>query len=248
MLVKIEGNMATVPLLHDVNELGLFPIRRRYLGTLEGRHCYTVELAELVLAPEGMVFHGLRRLYGHLDESFYSVATRAIHIIDWDRTHRFCSRCGIKIEARSDMCAKECPQCGIIDFPRISPAVIVLVEKGRKVLLARSNRFKEELYSVLAGFVDPGETLEEAVKREAQEEVRIDVKDISYFGSQPWPFPDSLMIAFTAKYAGGEIHIDGTEILDANWFDPDDLPVIPGKISIARALIDWFVSKHTKSS
>jgi NAD+ diphosphatase len=144
------------------------------------------------------------------------------------------------------MCAKECPQCGLIDFPRISPAVIVLVERDKKVLLARSSRFKDELYSVLAGFVDPGETLEEAVRREVKEEVNIEVSNIRYFGSQPWPFPDSLMIAFTAQYSGGEIHVDGTEILDTNWFDPDKLPTIPGKISIARALIDWFVSKYTK--
>jgi NAD+ diphosphatase len=246
ILVKIGDNRATIPSLNDVSELGLCPLRELYLGTLDGRHCYSVELTELALAPEGMVFHSLRRLYEHLDESIYGVATRAIHIIDWDRTHQFCSRCGTRTEIRADMCAKECSQCGLIDFPRISPAVIVLVERDKKVLLARSSRFKDELYSVLAGFVDPGETLEEAVRREVKEEVNIEVSNIRYFGSQPWPFPDSLMIAFTAQYSGGEIHVDGTEILDANWFDPDKLPTIPGKISIARALIDWFVSNYTK--
>jgi NAD+ diphosphatase len=131
-------------------------------------------------------------------------------------------------------------------FPRISPAVIVLVEHEDMILLARANRFQGELYSVLAGFVEPGETLEEAVRREIKEEVGIDVKDIHYFGSQPWPFPDSLMIAFTASYAGGDIKVDGDEITTAGWFKAGNLPEIPGSISIARKLIDWYVAKQMK--
>ena len=113
-------------------------------------------------------------------------------------------------------------------------------------MLARSPHFRDGFYSVLAGFAEPGETLEEAVAREVGEETGIAVQDIRYFGSQPWPFPDSLMIAFTARYAGGEIRVDGTEILEAQWFPFDRLPKIPGKISIARSLIDWFVIKQQK--
>jgi NAD+ diphosphatase len=143
------------------------------------------------------------------------------------------------------MIAKECPCCELLIFPRISPAVIVLVERENRVLLARVKRFTSELYSVLAGFVEPGETLEEAVQREIEEEVGIRVKNIRYFGSQPWPFPDSLMIGFTAEYDSGEIEIDETEIVDAGWFDPEKLPTIPGKISIARELIDWFVEARS---
>jgi NAD+ diphosphatase len=144
------------------------------------------------------------------------------------------------------MNAKECLDCGFLNFPRISPAVIVLVERENRVLLARLKRFAEELYSVIAGFVEPGETLEETVQREIEEEVGIRVKNIRYFGSQPWPFPDSLMIGFTAEYESGEIRIDETEITDARWFEPDSLPTIPGKISIARKLIDWFVDKSLR--
>lgn len=118
------------------------------------------------------------------------------------------------------------------------------MERDDKVLLARSGRFAENLYSVIAGFVEPGETLEEVVRREIREEVGIDVNDIRYFGSQPWPYPDSLMIAFTASYAGGEIDIDDDEIVEAKWFTADNLPVIPEKVSIARSLIDWFIEKH----
>ncbi len=142
------------------------------------------------------------------------------------------------------MRAKECPDCGLVIFPRLSPAIIVLVEKEGKILLAKAVRFKEDIYSILAGFVEPGETLEEAVEREVREEVGIAIKDIRYFGSQPWPFPDSLMIGFLAKYKSGRIKIDKEEIVDAGWFSPENLPNIPGNISIARRMIDWFLSQH----
>jgi NAD+ diphosphatase len=137
-----------------------------------------------------------------------------------------------------------CPQCGLINYPRLSPAVIVAVLKNNKILLGRNKRFKLPFYSVLAGFVEPGETLEQCVKREIHEEVGITVKNIRYFGSQPWPFPDSLMIAFTADYAGGDIHLDGSEIIDAAWFGKDNLPQIPPRISIARQLIEWFIQNQ----
>jgi NAD+ diphosphatase len=145
---------------------------------------------------------------------------------------------------KNDEVAKQCPQCGFVSFPRISPAIIVLVEHDGKALLARSPRFKEGLFSTLAGFVEPGETLENAVRREVKEEAGINVKNIRYFGSQPWPFPDSLMIGFTAEYACGEITVDNNEILDARWFSADNMPEIPGKISISRALIDWFLDRQ----
>ena len=125
--------------------------------------------------------------------------------------------------------------------------MIVLVERGHELLLARSRHFLPGMYSVLAGFVEPGESLEEAVVREVKEEVGVTVKDIRYFGSQSWPFPHSLMIGFTATYAGGEISLDDSEIEEAGWFTVDNLPPIPGKISIARKLIDWFVAKQGKS-
>ena len=146
--------------------------------------------------------------------------------------------------AKTDERAKICLKCGLINYPRISPAIIVAVVKKNQILLARSERFPTGFYSVLAGFVEPGETFEDCVKREVKEEVGLDVKNIRYFGSQPWPFPDSLMVGFTADYDGGKILIDKTEIKDAGWFTAHDLPQIPGKISIARRLIDWFVQNY----
>jgi NAD+ diphosphatase len=243
ILVKAEENRLTVPALNRLDEIGIEPAFSIYLGTLNDRQCYSAEAAEGIPAPEGMAFHGLRSIFGRIDEDLFKMALRAVHLTDWDSNHRHCSRCGATMRMQTDVRVKECPSCGLLDFPRISPAVIVLVERDGKILLARSRRFAEEMYSVLAGFVEPGETLEDTIKREIMEEVAIEVDDIRYFGSQPWPFPDSLMCGFTARYAGGEIKVDEDEIVDAGWFDPDHLPPIPGKISIARALIDWYVEK-----
>jgi NAD+ diphosphatase len=145
---------------------------------------------------------------------------------------------------RSAELARECPNCDLVSHPRLSPAVIMAVTRHDKILLARSPRFPEGMYSTLAGFVEPGETLEEAVSREVLEETGIEVADIRYVSSQPWPFPHSLMIGFTAIYAGGEIHIDGKEIEAAGWFTVNDLPSLPSKISIARLLIDNFIDSQ----
>jgi len=246
MIVREQGEKKSVPLITNPAALGIQPGREWYLGTLEGRNCYCAEIAENTSVPERMVSYGLRDLYEHLEKSHHKVAMKASHMIEWDRTTRYCSRCGAETRRTMDMNAKECPGCGFLIFPRISPAVIVLIERDNRVLLARARRFTAEIYSVLAGFVEPGETLEETVRREIEEEVGIRVRNIRYFGSQPWPFPDSLMIGFTAEYECGEIRIDEEEIVDAGWFDPDNLPNIPGKISIARQLIDWFVDVKSK--
>ena len=247
LLVCQKPESLTLPSLMDLNELGLIVIRQHYLGQLDNHHCYTGEVAEGTTPPTGMSFEGLRQVYGRLDENLFWIAARAVQIIDWDRTHRFCGRCGIELKMKTTERAKECPQCGLLHFPRLAPAIIVLVERGNELLLARSRHFLPGMYSVLAGFVEPGESLEEAVVREVKEEVGMDVKDIKYFGSQPWPFPHSLMIGFTATYAGGEISLDDSEIEEAGWFTADNLPRIPGKISIARKLIDGFLARKGRT-
>lgn len=245
LLVKGQGNEVSVPLLlHGPGELGLEVRYQNFLGMLEDRACYAAELLPDSQQPEGAFFRGLRRLWGVLDEAFWRIAGCAVQVVEWDRSHQFCSTCGAKTGYKPGVRAKECPACGHLSFPRISPAVIVAVERDGRLLLARGNRFVKEIYSVLAGFVEPGETLEETVVREVREEVGVEVTDITYFGSQSWPFPDSLMVGFTARYAGGDISIDRDEIVDAGWFTADALPMIPDKISIARRLIDWFVEKE----
>ncbi len=248
LLLHEENSSIRLPRLWNFGELHISTKGQpHYLGRLNGHPCYTVEIAPETNPPEGMAFLGLRQVYERLEEDLFWVAGRAVQIIDWDRTHCFCGRCGISLKLRERERAKECPQCGLLYFPRLAPAVIVLVERGDELLMARSRHFAPGVYSVLAGFVEPGETLEEAVDREVFEETAIQVKDIRYFGSQPWPFPHSLMIGFTATYESGEISINDEEIEDAGWFTADRLPGRPGKISIARQLIEWFIAKQKDS-
>jgi NAD+ diphosphatase len=219
-------------------------VRQQYLGLLNGRHCYSAELPDEAHSPEGWTFQGLRRVYGLLNEEIFWTAGRAIQVAAWDRDHQFCGRCATPTQMLPNERAKICPNCGLHSYPRISPAIIVLIEREDKILLARSHRHPPDRFSVLAGFVEPGETLEEATAREIYEEVGIRVKNIRYFGSQPWPFPNSLMIAFTCEYAGGDIVLEEAEMAEAGWFTADNLPKIPPTLSISRQLIDWFIEKQ----
>ena len=247
LLVETREQRVSIPFWRTPDTMGLNPLRKQYLGTMNGRPCLCAECDAKVSIPEGMEVHGLRKLYGALDEERFWIAGRAYQIMDWDRTHQFCGRCGSTTRNKADERAKVCPACGVVAFPRMSPAIIVAVVRDREILLAHAARFPGAMYSVLAGFVEPGESLEDCVRREVKEEAGVDLKNIRYFGSQPWPFPNSLMVGFTAEYAGGEIHMDGKEIVEAGWFAADRLPTIPDKISIARKLIDWFVEQQQGS-
>ncbi|NLV29523.1 MAG: NAD(+) diphosphatase [Acidobacteria bacterium] len=245
LLVKTTGAAPELPSLREVASQGIDLSHPLFLGRCRGRACYAVPSTPPSEALPGAEFRELRTLFSRLADPWYDIALRGLHLAGWDGACRFCSRCRAPLNARRDIRAKECPECGRLEFPRISPAVIMLVEKDDTLLLARSPRFRSEMWSVLAGFVEPGESLEDAVHREVLEETGIAVKDVAYFGSQPWPFPDSLMIGFTARCASGEIRIDGDEICEAGWFRADNLPPIPGRLSIARRLIDSFIDKHS---
>lgn len=216
-------------------------LRRQFLGYQDEQPCFSVEVENAAPAPAGYEWSGLRPLFGRFPDDLFWLAARAIQIVDWDRTHQFCGRCGRPVTPRAAERAKECAACGLLVFPRIAPAVIVRITRGSEILLARARHFVPNLFSVIAGFVEPGETLEQAARREIREEVGLDVRDLRYFASQPWPFPHSLMIAFTAEYAGGEIQVDGHELEEAHWFTADRLPTIPGPLSISRRLIDDFI-------
>jgi NAD+ diphosphatase len=246
LLIEERAGLASIPLLPDITPFGVV-LRKQFLGMWEDNPCYCVELEPITDLPVNMKWTGLRQAYGLLPEVFFSLAGEAIQIIDWDRTHQFCGRCGTPTEHVGYEFSRKCPNCGLTAYPRISPAVIVLIEHDNKVLLSRSPHFPKGMYSIQAGFVEPGENLEQAIEREILEEVGIYVQDIKYFGSQPWPFPNSLMIGFTAKYAGGELTLDKTEIEDAAWYSADALPAIPPPLSIARKLIDHFVAKQQEA-
>jgi NAD+ diphosphatase len=247
LLVKISGGMTAIPMAKAPEELGVDIKAPLYLGTLQGHSCYAADGEMRGEDSSDAAFQELRSLYSRLETGFYEMALTAVHLVAWDKNYQFCSKCRGALKSREDMRAKECEECGRLEFPRISPAIIVLIEKDDTLLLARSPRFAGEFFSVLAGFVEPGESLEDAVHREVKEEIGITIKNVAYFGSQPWPFPDSLMIGFTAEYESGEIRIDGEEIIAAGWYRADNMPRIPGKVSIAGKLIDWFVEKHSGS-
>jgi NAD+ diphosphatase len=244
--VAAEGT-AQLPRAHDPAALHLKPVQTHYLGALDGAGCYAAELDKQETALPGyMKFVPLRSLFDMLSEDFFRIAGRASEIIHWDGTSRFCGGCGKPTRLSEVERAKVCTACGLTVYPRISPAVIVAVVREGRLLLAHSGRFSKNRYSVLAGFVEPGESFEECVRREVKEEVNIDVTDVRYFGNQPWPFPDVMMVGFTAAYAGGEIRPDGKEVLDAKWCAAQELSRmdLPGKVSISRQLIDWFAEKY----
>jgi len=213
-----------------------------YLGDLDGTACFATLIEEGVAPPEGSEPVALRQLFGAISDEEFAVAGRALGLTAWDRDHAFCGRCGGATEPSPSERVRTCTRCGFGAYPRLSPAVIMLVERDGKCLLARNARTRMPFYSTLAGFVEVGETLEEAVAREVQEEAGIEIQDIRYFGSQPWPFTGSLMIGFTARWKSGELNADPTEIMDAGWFARDEIPVVPPKLSIARELIDAFVA------
>jgi NAD+ diphosphatase len=244
LLVDSSGDAGHVPLVRDPAERGLKVQSSHYLGARRGAPCFCGEGATGTLLPAGMEKTGLRPLFGRLPDDLFWLAALAVQIVEWDRTHRFCGRCGGPTVQKKTERARECPACQLTFFPRVAPAVIILIERGDEILLARSHRLPPGMHSVVAGFVEPAETLEQAAAREIQEEVGLKVRNLRYFASQPWPFPHSLMIAFTAEHAAGEIHIDPQEIESAGWYRYDRLPPIPGPLSVARRLIDHYLAKH----
>ncbi len=237
MLVGGDESVPTIPTLDELAAAGVDGIRR-YLGELSGTPCVAIVLPNDFTAPPGLRLSGLRALFFRVPEPLVAIGARAFQVVEWDRTHRFCGRCGTPTQDKAGERAKECPACHYVAYPRVSPAMMALVTRGREMLLARSHRFPTGMYSALAGFVEPGETIEDCVRREVKEEVGVDVGALSYFASQSWSFPHSLMIAYTAEYAGGELVPDGEEIADVRWFPADALPDMPPSLSIARRLID----------
>jgi NAD+ diphosphatase len=255
LIVDERAGAPAIPTALTAVELGVAVMQIEYLGVFageRGEHCFSGTADNDAALPPGFTSLDLRALFDHFDEFEVGLAGRAKQIAHWDRDHQFCGRCGAPTEAHAHDRARLCPRCGLTSYPRISPAIIVAVtrlcEDGPRILLARNHRFPTGRYSVIAGFVEAGETLEECVRREVHEETGIEVDTIQYFGSQPWPFPNSLMIGFTARYAGGSVAPGDDEIADAQWFAPDALPLVPPKISIARRLIDDFIMRNGEAT
>ncbi|MBP6018896.1 MAG: NAD(+) diphosphatase [Burkholderiaceae bacterium] len=217
--------------------IGLGADALQSVGPSNGSSHYTCQVARDIEAPSGFAFRKLRAVLTELGE-YGSLAGRAFQVSEWVRTHRYCGVCATPMHKSEKELCFHCSNCGFSAYPRISPAMMVLIKRDDQILLARHATYATARYTALAGFVEAGESIEEAIHREVFEEVGLQVKDLRYFGSQSWPFPHSLMIAYTAEYAGGELRLQQDEIADAHWFGPGDaLPDIPMLESIAGRLV-----------
>ena len=214
-----------------LDENGLTAADGMFFGETAGRACYAYELpagSENGIKAGGAVFTLLRRYVGELSPEVNSAAGYASHLLHWHNHSRFCGRCGAENRWYESECAKKCPACGNVQFPKISPAIIIMVRRGSEILLAHNKNFPEGRYSLLAGFMEMGETIEETAAREVYEEVGIEIGNVRYLSSQSWPFPDSLMLGLEADYESGEITPDGKEIINCRLVSSGELPVDTG--------------------
>lgn len=245
LMVKIEDDRFSIPLKKDIEEFKLELNHLQCLGAYEGNNCYCAETKEL-LNEESYDFIDLRTYSKGINEDHFLVSAKALLLLDFVRANQMCGVCGspmIMKDGGNDR-AIFCTVCDHMVWPKVAPAIIVAVTKGDKLLLAHNRMFPDGMYSVLAGFVEMGETFEDCVRREVFEETGIKVQNIKYFGSQPWPFPNSMMIGFTAEYLDGDIEVDNDEIVDAKWFEKDEIEGLYRKsISISSDLIGWFMNR-----
>ncbi len=240
LLVRQTAVGPQVPYRTSVEGIDGLPESRHYLGTFDDDDCFCMALEQIIELPAGYEFVNLRALAADIDDDMFMLAGRAAQIIHWDSQSRFCGCCGQPTGWKEDERAKKCGNCGNVIYPRISPAIITAIIRDDKILLAHNRNFPTNRYSVIAGFMEPGEEFEDTIEREVFEEVSIRVKNLRYFASQSWPFPDSLMVGFVCEYDSGDIKVDGVEIDAADWFRRDNLPDIPATTSIAGRMIQWF--------
>lgn len=227
---------------NSVEALNLRPAL--YLGTLNGVPCLAAEADLESDLPDGWAAVNLRGLFGKVSDTEYSLAGYASQVLYWHRTSVYCPVCGHRTEAREGDWGRLCPECGHVGYPHLSPATLILVHDGPRLLLAQKPGWGTR-WSILAGFVEPGESLEECVRREVKEEVGIDVNALAYAGSQPWPFPHQLMIGFAAQFAGGDLQADGEELERAAWFTRETLPDLPPPVSLSRRMIDAWAAQDS---
>ena len=217
-----------------------------YIGTLDAVPCLACEVSPEITLPPGWRALNLRELFGQIDDVAYGMTGFASQLLYWQRNSHYCPVCGSPMGELTESWGRHCTHCNYMGYPPVIPAILVLVHNGEHVLLAHKPGWGKR-YSIIAGFVEPGESLEQCVQREVQEEVSVNVTDITYIGSQSWPFPQQLMVGFTARYVGGEVRPDYQELDDAKWFRYDALPELPPRLSLSRQIINgWVASQQSK--
>lgn len=243
LIVSRRDGGTSLPDSEELRAAGRADGAPAYFGDLDGRPVLAQEREPGARLPEPLTLLGLRELYGVLSDEHYSIAGYASQILYWLNTSRYCPVCGHTTESREGDWGRACPDCGHVGYPRVSPATLILIHDNGRILLGHKKDWGDR-YSILAGFVEPGESLEECVRREAFEEAGVEIDNLAYFGSQPWPYPHQLMVGFTARLASGEIRVDGVELDDARWFAADSLPTLPPPLSLSRQMIDTWARRQ----
>lgn len=223
--------------------LGIEGMSSHYLGDVSGIPVFAEEVHSDSDEPDGHGFETLWSFLGQVDQPVFYLVGRAKQIVEWHRTHRYCGECGQETVLSDSDRSRKCSACGHMYYPKLSPSIIVLITRGEEILLAKGVNTRGNFYSTLAGFVEPGESIEETVHREVMEEVGLKVKNLKYYSSQSWPFPNSLMLGFHAEYESGEISIQEEEIADAQWFHYKNMPNKPALISISGWLVDDYIKR-----
>lgn len=243
-VLGVDGQHPWRPLTGDeFRWCGLDAVTSHYLGDLGGTPIYAVEVDPDAEEPQGYGFEALWSFLTIVEQPVFYLIGRAKQVIEWHQHHHFCGACGQVTSTTPVDRSRKCESCNIAFYPRLSPSIIVLINKGDEILLAKNAHARGNFYSTLAGFVEPGESIEETVHREVFEEVGLKVKNLKYYSSQSWPFPNSLMLGFHAEYDSGELVLQEEEIADAQWFRYNDLPHKPAMMSISGWLIDDFIKR-----
>lgn len=246
-VLLLEKNQSSYPFIteqtaeHFKNDI----YQQHYLGEYQNTAIFCAEINPDSQIPNDIDVFPFRKSLDKIGVEWFSIAVRAYSILHWNNTYRYCGKCGRETLLKKGAFERYCSYCLLTFYPRISPSIIVLIQKNNQILMARSHHFAKGSYALIAGFVEVGESLEEAVHREVKEEVGITIKNLRYFNSQPWPFPDSLMIGFFADYDSGDLVINHDEIEEAGWYDIDHLPGRPSSsISIANQMIEYFLKQQ----
>lgn len=246
MLLKKPDGSYTIPMLAEAPTATMPSTEILDVSPMDDGTQVKTYSIEIPLPPNSQYeMCGLRKSFYKLSKSLYLKAGKCEEILYWNRNNKYCGVCGTKMQMHT-IISKKCPKCGKEVWPQLATAIIVLISKGDEVLLVHANNFKGTFYGLVAGFVETGETLEEAVRREVKEETSLNIKNIRYFASQPWPYPCGLMVGFFADYDSGEIHLQRSELGRGGWYHKDKLPEIPEKLSLARQLIDSWLEKKAE--